>query len=272
MAKEIKEEKHISVARACRIISLERTMYYYRSVKDDTEVEEKLRWYAEQFPTRGFPEYFKRMRKEGLPWNHKRVNRVYKKLGMSKRKRYKRRIPNREKKALLQPIHPNLTWSMDFMHDVLESGRKFRTLNIIDDYNREALAVEADYSFTSERVVQTLGQLIEFRGKPKEIRSDNGPEFIAKAFEGFCENSGITHLSIQKGKPMQNGFIERFNRTYREDVLDATIFENLNQVREVTELWMRDYNENHPHSSLANMSPKEFLKSKAEKKLSTLAL
>jgi putative transposase len=272
MAKEIKEEKKISVVRACRILSMDRTMYYYTSVKDDTEVEEKLRWYAQALPTRGFPEYFKRIRKEGIVWNHKRVKRVYKKLGMSKRKRYKRRIPVREKKALLQPIRANLTWSVDFMHDSLESGRKFRTLNIIDDYNREALAVEAGYSFTSEKVIQSITELIEWRGKPMEIRSDNGPEFIAKAFESFCENSGITHLAIQKGKPMQNGFIERFNRTYREDVLDATIFENLNQVRDVTEQWMNDYNNNHPHSSLADMSPKEFLKSKAEKQMSTLAL
>lgn len=265
MAKEIKEENKLTVARACRIVSLERTMYYYHSVKDDSEVEVKLRWYAEQLPTRGFPEYYKRIRNEGLVWNHKRIKRVYKKLGMSKRKKAKRRLPNREKKALLQPIRPNLTWSMDFMHDTLENGRRFRTLNIIDDYNREALAIEADYSFASEKVVRIISQLITERGKPEEIRSDNGPEFIAKVFEGFCENSGITHLPIQKGKPMQNGYIERFNRTYREDVLDAIIFENIDQVRELTEQWRTDYNQNHPHASLANMSPKEFLKSKAMK-------
>lgn len=268
----MKEEKKISVVRACRIISLERSMYYYRSVKDDSEVEEKLRWYAEQLPTRGFPEYFKRIRKEGLEWNHKRVKRIYKKLGMSRRKKMKRRIPNPEKKALLQPIAPNIIWSMDFMHDVLDNGRKFRTLNIIEDYNREALEVQVDYSFSAEKVVRAIERIIECKGKPQEIRSDNGTEFIAKTFEGFCENSGIKHIRIQKGKPMQNGFIERFNRTYREDVLDANIFENLSQVREITERWMTDYNEKHPHSSLANMSPNEFLKTKANKKLSTLAL
>lgn len=247
-------------------------MYYYESVKDDSEVEEKLRWYGENFPSRGFPEYFKRIRKEGFIWNHKRVKRVYKKLGMSKRRKMKRRIENPEKKTLLQPIMPNLTWSLDFMQDTLESGRKFRTLNIIDDYNRQALAVEVDYSFPSSKVTEMVNRVIQWHGKPEEIRSDNGPEFIAKAFEGFCENSGITHVRIQKGKPNQNGFVERFNRTYREDVLNANIFENINQVRELTDNWIDDYNNNHPHSSLGNMSPIEFMKSKNKIKLSNLAL
>lgn len=260
---EIKAEENISVARACRTISLDRSMYYYESLKNDSEVEAKLLWYGEAFPTRGFPEYYKRIRKEGLLWNHKRVKRVYKKLRMSKRRRMKRRIANPEKKALLQPIRPNLTWSLDFMEDRLENGRKFRTLNIIDDYNREALALEIDYSFPSAKVVQMLNRVIEWRGKPQEIRSDNGTEFIAKAFEGFCKNSHITHVRIQKGKPNQNGFIERFNRTYREDVLDANIFENVDQVRELTYHWMDDYNNNHPHASLANMSPVEFMKTKS---------
>jgi putative transposase len=246
-------------------------MYYYDSVKDDSEVEAKLKWYAENLPTRGFPEYFKRIRKEGLVWNRKRVKRVYKKLGMSRRKKIKRRIPNPEKRALLQPIRANLTWSMDFMHDTLENGRKFRTLNIIDDYNREALGIEVEYSFPSEKVVEVIQRIIEWRGKPIEIRTDNGSEFIAKAFKGFCKNSNIEHIPIQKGKPTQNGFIERFNRTYREDVLDANIFEKIMQAREITETWRNDYNENHPHASLGNNSPIEFSKSR-NKKLSILAL
>lgn len=181
---------------------------------------------------------------------------------MSKRRKIKRRIENPEKTALLQPIRPNLTWSIDFMQDTLESGRKFRTFNIMDDYNRQALAVEVDYSFPSSKVVEMVTRVIQWRGKPEEIRSDNGTEFIAKTFGGFCENSGIKHVRIQKGKPNQNGFVERFNRTYREDVLNANIFENVNQVRELTENWVDDYNNNHPHSSLGNMSPIEFMKSK----------
>jgi len=224
------------------------------------------------FPARGFPEYFKRIRKEGYKWNHKRVKRVYNKLKMNHRRKIKRRIPNPAKQVLLQPIQPNLTWSMDFMEDRLENGRKFRTLNIIDDYNREILAIEVDYSFPSIKVIEIVKQVIEWRGKPEELRSDNGTEFIAKAFEGFCENSGISHIRIQKGKPTQNGFIERFNRTYREDVLDMNIFETLNQVKEKTEEFILDYNNNHPHESLGNLSPVEFLINKNNIELPILTL
>jgi putative transposase len=145
-------------------------------------------------------------------------------------------------------------------------------LNIIDDYNREALAIEVDYSFPSAKVVDMLKRVIEWRGKPEEIRSDNGIEFIAKDFSVFCSNSGINHLRIQKGKPSQNGYIERFNRTYREDVLDINLFESIQQVRIKTEEFMEDYNNYHPHESLNNMSPVKFLKSKFKEKMPTFTL
>ncbi len=239
-------------------------MYYYESVKDDREVEEKLRSYAANpiLSNRGCPEYYNRIRKEGYKWNHKRVERIYKKLGMNKKKKYKKRISNPQRQALVQPLKANLTWSMDFMEDRLENGRKVRTLNILDDYNRQGLAVEVEHSFPSQRVVQALKRVIEWRGKPENIRTDNGTEFVAKAFEGFCANSGITHVPIQKGKPMQNGFVERFNRSYREGVLDAYIFQTLDQVRDETYKWLEDYNNNHPHDSLGDKTPIEFLHSR----------
>jgi putative transposase len=240
-------------------------MYYYESVCDDSAVGEKLRWYGEHFPARGFPEYFKRIRKEGLKWNHKRVRRVYIKLGMSKRKKAKRRIQNPDRQVLLQPLRPNITWSIDFMEDRMENGRKFRTLNIIDDFNREILDIHVDYSIPSVKVIETLKRIIHWRGKPEEIRSDNGTEFMSKVFQDFCQNSEIKHVRIQKGKPMQNGYIERFNRHYREEVLDLYIFENLKQVRETTEYFQNDFNLHHPHDSLANMSPVEFMIKQKEK-------
>jgi len=242
-------------------------MYYYRSVRDDSAVEEKLRWLGETLPARGFPEYFKRIRKEGLIWNHKRVRRVYKKLGMTHRRKMKRRIPNPEKQILLQPIRPNLTWSIDFMEDRLENGRKFRTLNILDDYNREVLTIEVDFSFPSKRVIERIERIIEWRGKPEAIRTDNGPEFIAKVFEDFCNNSGIDHIKIQKGKPMQNAYIERFNRTYREDVLDMYLFETIHQAQEISLAYLEDFNNCHPHDSLGDLSPIEFMKTKYLDKL-----
>jgi len=256
---EIQKEASISTARACKIINIDRSSFYYRATKDDREVEERLRYYADRLPSRGCPEYTKRIRKEGYLWNHKRIERVYNKLKLNKRRRkIKRRIPNPNKQALLQPLSPNITWSMDFMHDVLEDGRKVRVLNVIDDFNREALMCYAAYSFPSSKVIELIERLIEWYGKPVNIRTDNGTEFIAKAFEGFCLNSDINHIRIQKGKPMQNGYCERFNRTFREDVLDAYIFESLSQLRNQAEQWREDYNNNHPHASIGNNTPIEF--------------
>lgn len=249
----------MSIDRACRMMRVTRSMWYYKSRKDDSLVEDKLRELAEALPTRGFTVYFGRIRNEGLIWNHKRVKRVYDKLGLNIRRKKKRRLPAREKQSLQVPEQMNTTWSMDFMQDSLESGRKFRTLNIIDDYNRESLAIEVDTSLTGERVTRVLEAVMEWRGKPTEIRTDNGPEFISTAVADFFEAKKIEHKFIQPGKPMQNGFIERFNKTLREDVLDAYIFESISQVKEITESWQKDYNENHPHESLGGISPIQYL-------------
>jgi putative transposase len=252
-------EDKASIVRACRVVELDRSLYYYRSVRDDSEVESKLSSYVDTkvLCNRGCPEYFKRIRREGYVWNHKRVERVYRNMGLSKRRRKKRRIPNPEKRPLVQPERMNETWSIDFVEDRLENGRKIRTLNVIDDYNREALAMEVSFSFPAERVIQVLTQCIEWRGKPLRIRSDNGTEFIAHKTKKFFTDKSIEHIPIQKGKPAQNGYIERFNRSYREGVLDAFILSTINQAQEETDLWMEDYNNNHPHKSLGNKTPAE---------------
>lgn len=262
IAHEIVEEENISIVRACRIIDLDRSMFYYQSVKDDSEVEARLNGFVESkiLCNRGCPEYYKRLRREGLPWNHKRVERIYRKMGLSKRRKKKRRIPNPEKRPLVQPGVMNETWSMDFVEDRLENGRKIRTLNIIDDYNREALAMEVSFSFPAERVIEVLSQCIDWRGKPKRIRSDNGTEFIAHKTKQFFSHTDIEHIPIQKGKPSQNGYIERFNRSYREGVLDAYILSTLPQAQEETDIWMQDYNHHHPHESLGDKTPIECLK------------
>lgn len=146
------------------------------------------------------------------------------------------------------------------MHDSLEYGRKVRVLNIMDDFSREALAVEPAYSHSGESVVAVLDELIWSRGKPLAIRSDNGPEFISKCLTQWCEARKITLQYIQPGQPSQNAYIERFNRLFREDVLDAYVFEDLKQLKTLAEEWKTDYNLNHPHSSLGGLSPKNYLK------------
>ena len=144
---------------------------------------------------------------------------------------------------------------MDFMHDTLMNGRKFRVLNIIDDFNREALRIEPHFNIGSNLVVKVLERLIVERGQPRAIRVDNGPEFIAAALTEWCFERNIKLLHIQPGKPMQNGYIERFNRSYRNDVLDANLFESIYQARELSDEFLEDYNHHRPHESLGNISP-----------------
>ncbi len=180
-------------------------------------------------------------------------------MNLNYRRRLKRRLPSREKETLITPNGMNLSWSMDFVSDVLTNGRRFRVLNIIDDYNREIIAMEVGTSMPSERVLSILEKVIWCVGKPESIRVDNGPEFIADVFKSWCNGNGIKIKYIQPGKPTQNSFVERFNGSYRRGILDAYLFDNLNQVRELTEIWMNDYNKSRPHESLGDISPKAYL-------------
>ena len=258
----LQEAHEVSVTRACKAIGLPKSVFYYESVRDDSEVVQKLQDLAELKPTRGFPYYFSRIRNEGKIWNHKRVKRVYDLLALNKRKRRRRRLPQRPLEALQQPSGLNYKWSMDFMHDTLANGRKIRILNIIDDYNREALAMEVDYSLSSHSLCRIMKRLIEEKGKPVEVRCDNGPEFTSGNFTDFAAKENFQIKYIQPGKPTQNAYIERFNRSYREDILDAYLFFSLQEVQALTEDWRQDYNQNHPHQSLNNRSPLDYLTEK----------
>lgn len=225
------------------------------SRKDDAPVIAKLQELADKKPNEGQNMFYKRIRKQGIIWNHKRIERVYKLLGMNKKKRNRKRLPSRIKEPLVLPEKPNDTWSMDFMHDTLMNGRKFRVLNIIDDFNREALRIEAFYSIGSNLVVKILDRLVFERTAPKAIRVDNGPEFISSALTEWCMDKGIRLIYIQPGKPTQNSFVERFNRSFRGDVLDANLFETLAQARVAIDEFMDDYNHERPHESLGDLSP-----------------
>jgi putative transposase len=159
---------------------------------------------------------------------------------------------------LVLPTAINQTWSMDFMSDALLSGRKFRTLNIIDDYNREALCTEPRFSISADILVQILARLVLEKGKPKRIRVDNGPEFISRVLKEWSEENGVILQFTQPGRPMQNGFIERFNRSYRTAVLNANHFIDLEQVRQLSDEFLDDYNSYRPHESLGNISPEQY--------------
>lgn len=186
------------------------------------------------------------------------MHRVYKNIGLSLRRKVKRRLPQRVKEALEVPPSFAHTWSIDFMSDALSNGSKFRSFNVIDDFNREVLFIEIDYSLKSSRVIWVLRHLINKHGKPQKIRMDNGPEFMAKIAEEFSQMLSIEFKYIEPGKPTQNAFIERFNKSYREGVLDSYLFDGIDEVREVTEAWLFDYNHFRPHDSLNGMPPIPF--------------
>ena len=248
----------VSISRACKVVCLPKSMYYYRTVRNDSVTISKLLELSEKHPTEGQDLYYSRIRQQGLLWNYKRVRRVYLLLSMNQRKKAKRRVPARVKVPLAVPVRPGEMWSVDFMSDVLVNKRKFRTLNVIDDYNRQAITVEAAHSMPAARVTQILEYAIKEQGKPTSIRVDNGPEFISKEFKDWCAQKGIIIRHTQPGKPMQNGYIERFNRTFRENILDAYLFENIEQVQQLADEWMQDYNYKRPHEALGGLTPDNF--------------
>ena len=198
------------------------------------------------------------LRIQGYRWNHKRVWRVYRQLRLHLPRRQKRRLPRIPWHPLVAPTRSNQVWALDFMHDRLYSGQSFRTLNVLDESNREGLAIEIDTSLPAGRVIRVLEQLRDLRGLPDALRLDNGSEFRAQAFVGWCEDHGIELRFIQPGQPQQNAFIERFNRTYREEVLNAYVFETLTQVRLITEHWLEVYNHERPHRALGRVPPLTF--------------
>lgn len=254
----IVREQGVSVSRACKIVSFPRSQFYYSSHKDDSAVIEALQELAFKHPSYGFRKLFRYLRRAGHGWNHKKVYRIYKQLKLNKRRKGKRRLPARTKQPLQQPITTNTTWSMDFMSDSMTGNRRFRTFNVMDDGSREALAIEVDTSLSAQRVTRVLEKVVALRGRPATIRVDNGPEFTSACFMIWCQQQGINIQYIQPGKPMQNGYIERFNRLYREAILDAYLFYDLYQVRELTAEWMEEYNKRRPHESLNNLTPVEW--------------
>ena len=254
--------KHsLSKVKACRAVRLSRSAYYAgaaESAADDQPVIEVLNQLMEKHPRWGFGLCFDWIRLQGYPWNHKRVHRVYKAMGLNLPRRKKRRLPDRPLQPLDAPHVVNRTWSIDFMSDSLYSGKRFRTLNVLDDGVREVLSIVIDTSLPGGRVVRTLEQIAAWRGLPGALRLDNGPELISQVLVDWCEENNVELRYIQPGKPNQNAFIERFNKTYRVEVLNAYLFRSLEQVREITDDWLRIYNEERPHRSLGRIPPSQF--------------
>lgn len=259
MAKTAVEEHKISERQACRYLGISRRVFRYQSQKPgDDEIIRLLKDIAERKPRGGFKKMVDHLKNEGYGWNHKKIHRIYGELGLNIRVKPKKRLPSRNPKPLQEPEEANISWSLDFMSDSLENGRKFRTLNIIDDFNREVLWIEIDTSLPSERVVRVLEMLALWRGYPQQLRIDNGPEFISHKLADWATQFRVELAFIEPGKPAQNAYIERFNRTYREDVLDAYLFASIQEVQAITEEWLEEYNSVRPHDALGGLPPYQF--------------
>lgn len=247
------------------MVGLPRSSYQYqKKPKDDSEIQDALTEVVGKHPAIGFWQSFHRFRNRGKKWNHKRVRRIYRDMKLNVRRRAKKRLPERVKQPLVIPTSANQTWSIDFMSDALMDGRKFRLFNVLDDYNRESLAIEVDTSLPSLRVQRVLSRLINERSKPAIIRVDNGPEFISHILGEWCEENNISLQFIQPGKPMQNAYIERKNGSIRRELLDTYLFYSLAEVRIMTEEWRYDYNHERPHKALGYLSPVRYAELRTE--------
>ena len=253
----------MSLRQACKTFSLSTSSFRYQAKKkdDDHKVMNWLLEMAEKRPTWGFWMMYDRLRNEGIKVNHKRLHRIYKQARLNIRRRTRRRVASRIKAPLVRPIRPNVLWSMDFMRDTLLNGQPFRSFNVMDEYNREALNITISKSIPATRVINELSQLISWRGKPAAIRVDNGPEFLAEVLKEWCNlpENQIELTYIERGKPSQNGSLERLNRTFREDILSAYLFDDLDQAQRFAYQWIWMYNNDRPHQALTGLTPRQFL-------------
>lgn len=262
MAKEAVEQGIASIRQACLIFGVSETCYRYQPLLSD-ENAEIAGWLIRLTHNQrnwGFGLCFLFLRNvKGFRWNHKRVYRIYRKMELNLRIKPKKRLIRKKPVPLAVPESINQSWSMDFMHDQMADGRTYRLFNVIDDFNREGLTVEVDFSLPAERVRRSLNQLIEWRGKPKQIRCDNGPEYISGLLITWAEEQGIKLEFIQPGNPQQNAYIERFNRTVRYDWLGQYIFTDLAEVQEQATRWLWHYNNERPNMGLGGITPRQKL-------------
>lgn len=252
----------ITIKLACSAFKISETCYRYqpRLSSDNEIIADWLLRLTTTHKQWGFGLCFLYLRNsKGFAWNHKRVYRIYKQLELNLRIKPRKRIKRNKPQALSVPIAINQVWSMDFMSDSLNTGKTIRTFNVVDDYNRECLGIEVDHSLPAQRVIQSLERLIEWRGKPKALRCDNGPEYISQALRDWAQASGIELMYIQPGKPTQNAYIERFNRTARNEWLNMHIFDSIDHAQYLATQWMWVYNNERPHSAIGGVPPRKLL-------------
>lgn len=262
MAKEVVAQRGITIRLACQVFTVSQSCFHYQAKTDDENkrIADWLLRLTDNNRNWGFGLCFLYLRNiKVFQWNHKRVYRIYRELELNLRIKPRKRMVREKPEPLHVPQAINVVWSMDFMHDQLDDGRSIRLLNVIDDFNREALAIEVDFSLPSERVIRVLDQVIAWRGKPQVIRSDNGPEYISLKIQEWAKHRGIQLQYTQPGNPQQNAYVERFNRTLRYEWLTPYSWATLDDVQTYATQWMWKYNHDRPHMALGGMTPKQRL-------------
>ena len=266
MAQKAVTEKRACIRVACEAFKISETCYRYqpKTSGDNAVIADWLLRLTTTYRTWGFGLCFLHLRNvQGLPYNHKRVYRIYRELELNLRIKPKRRLKRDKPEELALPRQVNEMWSMDFMHDALKDGRSFRTFNVIDDYNREGLGIEVDLSLPSLRVIRALDRIIEWRGKPKAIRCDNGPEYLSGQLVEWAARQQIQLHYIQPGKPQQNAYVERFNRTVRHEWLDLHLFDSIRHAQDTATRWLWSYNNERPNMTLGGLTPRQAIQEAA---------
>jgi putative transposase len=262
MAQWAVQQKSVSIHLACNAFGISQTCYRYQAKlsSENSEIADRLLTLTNNQRNWGFGLCFLYLRNvKGFGWNHKRVYRIYRELELNMRIKPKKRLIREKPGPLAEPKSINEVWSMDFMYDQLSDGRSIRLFNVIDDFNREGLNIEVDFSLPSERVIRSLEQIIAWRGKPNRIRCDNGPEYISASLVTWAQRRGIHLDFIQPGKPQQNAYVERYNRTVRYDWLAHYLFDSIEEVQEFATKWLWTYNHERPNMAIGGITPKQKL-------------
>jgi len=258
MAKFAVGAGRLSIGAACKVFTISETCYRYQPKLNDENmvIADWLLGLTGRQRNWGFQLCFLYLRNvKGFKWNHKRVYRIYRELELNLRIKPRKRLIRDKPEPLSVPQNINEVWSMDFMHDQLSDGRSIRLFNVIDDYNREGLVIDVDFSLPSSRVIRALDQIIEWRGQPSIIRCDNGPEYISHLLGRWAEDRGIGLQFIQPGNPQQNAYVERYNRTVRYDWLNQYIFKTIEEVQDAATKWLWTYNNERPNMAIGGITP-----------------
>ena len=256
----MREKTPISERRAYRLVGISRSVLAYQPQCDpgNTRLSARIGELAAERRRFGYRRIHALLRREGVRANHKRVYRLYRAAGLAVQRRRKRRRTMLERQPLLLPQAPNQVWSMDFVMDALDSGRRLKCLTLVDDFTKEAIEIVLDHSIPGLYVTRVLDQLGRFRGLPRAIRTDQGPEFTGRALDQWAYRNGVELKLIEAGKPNQNAYVESFNGKFRDECLNEHWFVSLAHARAVISAWRRDYNEGRPHMSLDYLTPAEF--------------